>query len=85
MRRNFYNVKTTAYNTDVHSLCVCTKHFRGVTYSKGERLSVKFSFRPLTVVYIGYNSISVEDNSQIFVSKGIFGVCRFDVVVRTSL
>jgi len=41
--KKFYNSKTTAYNADVHSLCVPNLLGDG-TYNKGEPLSVKFSF-----------------------------------------
>jgi len=47
--KRFYNFETTAYNTDVHSLCV-PNLLGGGSYSKGKRQSVKFSFRPLTAV-----------------------------------
>ena len=41
--KKFYNFKTIAYNTDVHSLCV-PNLLGGRTYSNGEPLLVKFSF-----------------------------------------
>jgi len=42
--RNF-TITKIAYNTGVQSLCL-PNLLRGGTYNKGERLSVKFSFRP---------------------------------------